>query len=145
MLRINPNSNGLSKPAHEASLFRLQFSDVWLKYSTLSKRYPKDSEGNCVGESFKPCEQEDPKSLCVGRAYRAYFYEFRDKQNFSYQIPVGGGYGESYMFYSKKSLYLSCFYLTWSVTCNSPLPPCRLPESCRHCIRHRHIRECKAS
>lgn len=80
--------------------------------STLSKRYPKDSEGNCVGESFKPCEQEDPKSLCVGRAYRAYFYEFRDKQNFSYQIPVGGGYGESYMFYSKKSLYLSCFYLT---------------------------------
>lgn len=52
-----------------------------------------------MGESFKPCEQEDPKSLCVGRAYRAYFYEFRDKQNFSYQIPVGGGYGESYMFY----------------------------------------------
>ena len=119
MLRINPNSKGLSKPAHEASLFRLQFSrrrlieiNIANFYSTLSKRYPKDSEGNCVGESFKPCEQEDPKSLCVGRAYRAYFYEFRDKQNLSYQIPVGGGYGESYMFCSKKSLYLSCFYLT---------------------------------
>ncbi|CAH3032321.1 unnamed protein product, partial [Porites lobata] len=77
--------------------FALQYyGECWARNGSLSQllpRYPKDSEGNCVGESFKPCEQEDPKSLCVGRAYRAYFYEFRDKQNLSYQIPVGGGYG----------------------------------------------------
>ena len=57
-------------------------------------RYPKDSKGGCVGESFRPCSDEDPKSLCVGRAFRAYFYEFNNQQsNSSYHSLPSGGYG----------------------------------------------------
>lgn len=59
-------------------------------------RYPIDSEDRCVGESFKPCKEEDPKSMCVGRAFRVYFYEFKKQpgKQVSHQgIASGGGYG----------------------------------------------------
>ena len=50
-----------------------------------------DSKDGCVGESFQSC---DDQSLCVGRAFRAYFYELNSKQNNStYPRATGGGYG----------------------------------------------------
>ena len=51
-----------------------------------------DTEDGCVGESFQSCDNKD--SLCVGRAFRAYFYELNSKQkNSTYPGVTGGGYG----------------------------------------------------
>lgn len=53
-----------------------------------------DSKDGCVGESFESCDDQDSKSVCVGRAYRAYFYEFNSKQhNSTYPGLAGAGYG----------------------------------------------------
>ena len=57
-------------------------------------RYPIDSNDGCVGESFESCDDQDSKSVCVGRAFRAYFYELNSKQNNTTNPGVtGGGYG----------------------------------------------------
>ncbi|CAH3120647.1 unnamed protein product, partial [Pocillopora meandrina] len=80
--------------------FALQYyGECWGSSESLKElfpRYPIDSEDRCVGESFKPCKEEDPKSMCVGRAFRVYFYEFKKQpgKQVSHQgIASGGGYG----------------------------------------------------
>lgn len=67
----------------------------FFSYFSFYRRYPIDNKCDCVGETFKSCHLEDPKSVCVGRAFRAYFYEFSDRlENKSQnQKPVSGEYG----------------------------------------------------
>lgn len=66
-----------------------------------------DSKDGCVGESFESCDDQDLKSLCVGRAFRAYFYEFKSQQNNStYPGVTGGGYGMA----AQNSLRSCCFH-----------------------------------
>lgn len=75
-------------------------------------RYPKDSKDGCVGESFKSCDVEDPNSLCVGRAFRAYFYEFNKQQNTStYPGVAGGGYGMHGLCNLKNNQTTLCIFL----------------------------------
>ena len=72
---------------HDAIYFFSHFS--------FYRRYPIDNKCDCVGEMFKSCHLEDPKSVCVGRAFRAYFYEFSDRLENKSQNhkPVPGEYG----------------------------------------------------
>ena len=73
----------------------------------LCPRYPVDSDGRCVGESFQSCDDEDPKSVCVGRAFRAYFYEFNRQPTKHPQHPkkTGGGYGIFSLFSTVVSIF----------------------------------------
>lgn len=79
--------------------FALQYyGECWSRNGSLSlllPNYPIDYKCNCVGETFKSCHEEDTKSACVGRAFRAYFYQFTDRQHnkSQYQIPAPKRYG----------------------------------------------------